>query len=405
MELQFSAKLSNGDSLPAWLGFDSATRTFSGTPTSTAAGLWTVRVTATDLASASVSDDFVLDIANHLLGTAGADNLVGSGLRDVIESGAGNDSLNGGAGADTLNGGGGADTYYVDDVGDTIIELGDGSWNMVNSSVSYTLSDTFFGQLQLTGTANLTGTGNASANWIYGNSGNNTLTGLAGNDYLVGYAGADTLIGGFGNDLYDVDNIGDVIVEAAGEGTDTVWTSSIDYTLGDNVENLKFFGSANRKATGNALANTLTGNSGANIIDGGAGGDTLLGGTGNDSYLFGAGYGSDTIRENDATVGNTDVAQFQAGITADQIWLQHVGNNLEASIIGTTDKLTMENWYLGSSYHVEQFKTADGKLLLDSQVENLVQAMAAFAPPAAGQTTLPPTYQDSLAPVIAANWQ
>ena len=65
----------------------------------------------------------------------------------------------------------------------------------------------------------------------------------------------------------------------------------------------------------------------------------------------------------------------------------------------------MENWYLGSGYHVEQFRTADGRLLLDSQVENLVQAMAAFAPPAAGQTTLPPTYQDSLAPVIAANWQ
>ncbi|MDP2821072.1 MAG: calcium-binding protein [Sulfuritalea sp.] len=85
--------------------------------------------------------------------------------------------------------------------------------------------------------------------------------------------------------------------------------------------------------------------------------------------------------------------------------MRHVGNNLEASIIGTTNKLTVENWYLGSDYHVEQFKTADGKLLLDSQVENLVQAMAAFAPPGAGQTSLPPAYQETLAPVIAANWQ
>ena len=49
--------------------------------------------------------------------------------------------------------------------------------------------------------------------------------------------------------------------------------------------------------------------------------------------------------------------------------------------------------------------TPDGKLLLDSQVENLVQAMAAFAPPAAGQTILPPAYQETLATVIAANWQ
>jgi hypothetical protein len=43
--------------------------------------------------------------------------------------------------------------------------------------------------------------------------------------------------------------------------------------------------------------------------------------------------------------------------------------------------------------------------LLDSKVDTLVQAMAAFAPPAAGQTTLPPAYQTALASVIAANWQ
>jgi len=42
--------------------------------------------------------------------------------------------------------------------------------------------------------------------------------------------------------------------------------------------------------------------------------------------------------------------------------------------------------------------------LLDLQVNNLVQAMAAFAPPAPGETTLPPSYQTALAPVIAANW-
>ena len=34
-----------------------------------------------------------------------------------------------------------------------------------------------------------------------------------------------------------------------------------------------------------------------------------------------------------------------------------------------------------------------------------IEAMAAFAPPGAGQTALPPDYQEALAPVIAANWQ
>ena len=64
----------------------------------------------------------------------------------------------------------------------------------------------------------------------------------------------------------------------------------------------------------------------------------------------------------------------------------------------------MADWYLGSRYQVEQFKTSDGKNLLDSQVQNLVQAMASFAPPAAGQTTLPDNYRTSLQPTIAANW-
>ena len=84
--------------------------------------------------------------------------------------------------------------------------------------------------------------------------------------------------------------------------------------------------------------------------------------------------------------------------------ISHIGNNLEVSVIGTTDKLSLTNWYLCSQYHVEQFKTSDGKTLLDSQVQNLVSAMAGFSPPAAGQTTLSASYQASLAPVIAANW-
>ncbi len=98
------------------------------------------------------------------------------------------------------------------------------------------------------------------------------------------------------------------------------------------------------------------------------------------------------------------MARFDASIATDQLWFSHISNNLEVSIIGTSDKLTLTNWYLGNQYHVEQFKTSDGKTLLDSQVQNLVSAMAAFSPPAAGQTTLSASYQMSLAPVIAANW-
>jgi len=183
--------------------------------------------------------------------------------------------------------------------------------------------------------------------------------------------------------------------------------------VGTNLENLALQGTAALNGTGNSAANVLVGNTAANTLtggagndrlDGGAGADKLVGGTGNDTYVLGRGYGADTITENDATVGNTDVAEFQAGISTDQLWFRHVGNNLEVSVIGTADKFTVTNWYLGNKYHVEQFKTSDGKTLLDSQVQSLVDAMAAFAPPAAGQTTLTAAYQSSLAPVLAANW-
>ena len=46
----------------------------------------------------------------------------------------------------------------------------------------------------LTGTANLSGTGNELDNTITGNNGNNILTGAAGNDALDGALGNDTYV-------------------------------------------------------------------------------------------------------------------------------------------------------------------------------------------------------------------
>ena len=156
--------------------------------------------------------------------------------------------------------------------------------------------------------------------------------------------------------------------------------------------------------TGNSGANTLTGNAGADTLRGLAGLDSLIGGTGNDTYWLDRGYGADTITENDTTAGNTDLARFEVGIAVAQLWFRKVSNNLEVSIIGTADKFTLNNWYLGNQYHVEQFKTSDGKTLLDTQVQNLVDAMAAYTPPPLGQTVLLVGVATALEPVFAANW-
>jgi len=73
------------------------------------------------------------------------------------------------------------------------------------------------------------------------------------------------MTGGAGNDTYVVDNAGDIVVEVASGGTDTV-EASVAWSLGIEVENLTLTGTAAINATGNTLANTLRGNAGNNTL-------------------------------------------------------------------------------------------------------------------------------------------
>ena len=63
-QLTLSATLSDGSALPAWLQFDAATRTFSGTPGNGDVGTLSIKVTADDGAGASVSDVFDVNVEN-----------------------------------------------------------------------------------------------------------------------------------------------------------------------------------------------------------------------------------------------------------------------------------------------------------------------------------------------------
>ena len=109
------------------------------------------------------------------------------------------------------------------------------------------------------------------------------LTGLAGNDTLNGGVGADRMLGGTGHDTYVVDNVGDVVEESGGDGTDTV-QASISFSLADSlhaigaVENLTLTGLLAINGTGNDLDNVLIGNAGANSLAGLAGADLVDGG-------------------------------------------------------------------------------------------------------------------------------
>jgi trimeric autotransporter adhesin len=237
----------------------------------------------TDRVESLVNHSLAPNVENlTLLGTA---NLQGAGnaLANVMTGNSGDNVLNGLAGGDTMIGAAGNDTYVVDDLADTVIEGNVAGTDLVQSSVSFTLGN-FVENLNLTGTAAIAGTGNGAANIINGNGADNILDGKAG---------ADTMNGGLGNDVYVVDNAGDVVTDTG--GTADLIQSSVTRTLEATIENLTLTGASAINGTGNALNNTILGNGlsntlngagGNDTLDGGPGADTLTGGAGNDRFLF-----------------------------------------------------------------------------------------------------------------------
>ncbi|MEH2058099.1 MAG: DVUA0089 family protein [Nostoc sp.] len=117
---------------------------------------------------------------------------------------------------------------------------------------------------------------------LFGGTGNDSLIGGLGNDTLDGGLGTDNLNGGVGDDTYIIDSAADIITEAVNSGTDTV-QSSVTYTLGINLENLRLTGTGAINGTGNSLNNFIFGNSANNTLNGRAGSDTLDGNFGNDT--------------------------------------------------------------------------------------------------------------------------
>jgi RTX calcium-binding nonapeptide repeat (4 copies) len=206
---------------------------------------------------------------------------------------------------------------------------------------------------------------------LLGNGGDDALFGEDGNDLLRGAAGFDALDGGAGNDQLYGGNDHDVLRGGAGD-------------------------------------DRLYGEAGNDMLHGGASNDYLNGGAGSDTYQFGRGDGRDEIHNPeyaaDAGLSTQDTLQFLDGIDFDQLWFRRVNTNLEVSIIGTDDTVRLNSWYGSTPLRIDAFETSGGQTLLSSQVDQLVQAMAAFAPPAPGQITLSQDQRTALTPVLAASW-
>jgi serralysin len=179
---------------------------------------------------------------------------------------------------------------------------------------------------------------------LFGGTENDSLIGGVGDDTLDGGLGTDSLNGGAGNDTYIVDNTTDIITEGVNSGIDSV-RSSVSYTLGANIENLRLTTNSAINGTGNtlnnfifgsAIDNTLSGKAGNDTLDGNSGNDSLNGDEGNDSLQGGGGNdklnggsgndiligvypGSPTppgLGETDTLIGGTGIDRFILGDAA-----------------------------------------------------------------------------------------
>ncbi|MFC1835198.1 calcium-binding protein, partial [Thermodesulfobacteriota bacterium] len=355
--------------------------------------VWTYLDMIRELFAPTDGDDIIYDMMdlNELSGGDGNDQLLGLGGDDILNGDGGDDKPYGGAGDDTLDGGGGNDylegwtgndTYRVNrGSGQDVIADGDasaGNIDTIEFGADILPSDI---QVELAGSGvRLTITDSQDSVTIYrgisrytseyeveeirftdgtvwdpdhikdilvtGTEADDTIEGFARPDSMTGLGGNDTLSGFDGDDTID-----------GGSGDDSLWGQYGNDTL-----------------IGGAGDDKLVGSRGDDFLDGGAGTDHLYGGAelanwrslddgnGNDKYGFGRDYGQDTITDRDRTEGNIDTIRLADDLTPDEVFVQRHDSDLVLCIAGTTDTLTVTNWFWNDSdeYKVERIEFGDG---------------------------------------------
>ena len=229
-------------------------------------------------------DTVVSTVSFTLPANVEALHLVGSGLTGTGTGG--NDSLLSRGGPNTLVGLGGDDLYYVNNTADAVTEAANDGYDIVISTVSYTLP--------------------ANVEVLYLVGSGLTGTGTGGNDSLLSSGGPNTLVGLGGDDLYYVNNTADAVTEAANGGYDTV-VSTVSYTLSANVETLHLVGSG--------LTGTGTGGNDSLLT---LGANTLTGGGGDDTFYFVSGVADGAAISDFDDVGEHDILTFSGFGTAAQ---------------------------------------------------------------------------------------
>ncbi len=175
------------------------------------------------------------------------------------------------------------------------------------SLLAGTATSTESGEDILAGIENVIGTdfddrliGDDNANHLEGRGGNDTISGLGGSDILNGGSGHNVLSGGSGNDtyLFTEDWEQAEIVETAGDGSDTLDFSALDFDLA-----FELF-----PASGTVTAD------GRLVFWNGQAPETLLGGTGNDTFSFKDGASLGTVINGGGGENTLDYSAYGSAI-------------------------------------------------------------------------------------------
>ncbi|MFD1245101.1 calcium-binding protein [Paralysiella testudinis] len=301
---------------------------------------------------------------------------------------------------------------------------------------------------------------------LYAGAGDDVLYGTMGNNILVGGAGSDRLWGGQDNDTFIfAKGHGQDWVYAGGtlfsgyhdrmvledvnlheisfrrEGTDLIL---FGYHEGDQITVNDFFGSIHSNVETFAFADqtlssdqlrqlpmmqygsdennylkayqdnialfgfagddVLIGRWGNEMLIGGKGNDCLEGSLGDDLYVFAKGDGQDRIYDS----GGDDTLRL-SDLTVNDLWFSRKGLDLEVSVIGSDDKITIENqflWFFGHPNQVDNIRLDNGTMLDNKQLNQLISMMAAFTPKQNDTLSVPEQMQHYLQQMgVGAYWR
>ncbi|MDO8422077.1 MAG: calcium-binding protein, partial [Parvibaculum sp.] len=383
-----------------------------------AAGV-TVNLNGGGAASTVVTVEGGVSVTDTLTNIEG---VIGTNFNDTMNGSASAESFRGLGGADALNGAGGNDTYYIDANSQVTItdivktQTGTVTGGKIPTAI-YTLSDAGADTI-------IFGEGIALADLLVGNlaviADSLSIVKLDQNaqsanvnfgvDYItqvVGWFAYNEVMASVSNPTttfmrVETFKFADGMTFSAG-GISVVASDLTDASLtftgtaadewysargGDDIVNGN---DGNDVLIGGSGNDTINGGTGNDVLAGGSGNDVLTGGTGFDLYSFGRGDGFDTISQVGADASGGKL-YFGEGIRADQLWFRQVGQDLEVSVIGTTDKISVTGFFGAGAREVTEIDAGGLRLNTASTstaVSQLVSAMAAFSPPAVGTIDLP----------------